>query len=135
MPERHLENGCVETSKLMACLHWRYGRDKRDPDYVRAPHYFDAVYQWHPRLPIDGEELVGTVSKSTSRHATALLASGGAALWVASSGLTSSDVRSDGLVWIVEQSRCVWRPLMPRVAHHLRAMTAPVDATDSRLSV
>jgi hypothetical protein len=31
--------------KLMACLHWYYGKFKDDPDYVRAPHYFDAVYQ------------------------------------------------------------------------------------------
>jgi len=47
--------------KLMACLHWWYGRYKDHPDYVKAPFYFDAVYQWHQRFTLDGEELVGTV--------------------------------------------------------------------------
>jgi len=47
--------------KLMACLVWWIGRDKKHADYVRAPHYFDALWQWHQRLTLDGEELVGTV--------------------------------------------------------------------------
>jgi len=45
----------------MACLVWWIGRYKDHPDYVRAPHYFDAVWQWHQRLSLDNEELVGTV--------------------------------------------------------------------------
>ena len=44
--------------KLMACLHWYYGKFKDDPDYVRAPQYFDAVYQWFQKLSLDDTERV-----------------------------------------------------------------------------
>ena len=50
--------------KLRACLCWYYGKFKDHPDYVRAPHYFDAIYQWHERLNIDDLELCGTVHET-----------------------------------------------------------------------
>jgi hypothetical protein len=66
--------------KLMACLHWYYGKFKSDPDYVRAPHYFDAVYQWFQKLSLDDTERVESTSsnKPTSRCAAGKRA---ASLW------------------------------------------------------
>ena len=47
--------------KLMACLHWYVGQFKTDhPKYARAPHYFDAVYNWFERMNLDGKEQVYT---------------------------------------------------------------------------
>ena len=47
--------------KLMACLLWGKTRDKSDPDYVKAPHYFDAILAWHDRLSINDAERCATV--------------------------------------------------------------------------
>ena len=50
--------------KLMACLHWHYGKFKNEPDYVRAPYYFDAVYQWFQKLSLDDTERVYVVQQA-----------------------------------------------------------------------
>jgi hypothetical protein len=47
--------------KLIACLYWWVARDKSDPDYVKAPHYFDAILAWHDALSLDDEERCATV--------------------------------------------------------------------------
>src|ERR1700746_1252834 len=47
--------------KLMAALNWYVGRNKSDPQYVRAPFYFDAVLKWRNDLSADNEDLLGTV--------------------------------------------------------------------------
>ena len=47
--------------KLMAALNWYVGRNKSDPQYVRAPFYFDAVLKLRNDLSADNEDLLGTV--------------------------------------------------------------------------
>src|SRR5262245_52882741 len=49
--------------KLMAALNWYVGRDKRDPQYVRAPFYFDAILKWRGDLSADNGDLLDTVVK------------------------------------------------------------------------
>jgi hypothetical protein len=52
----------------MAALHWYYARYKGEhPEFVRAPHYFDAILKWFESLDIDGAELVGTVHEVYNR--------------------------------------------------------------------
>src|SRR5215813_4271469 len=45
----------------MAALNWYVGRNKSDPQYVRAPFYFDAILKWRGDLSADNEDLLGTV--------------------------------------------------------------------------
>ena len=47
--------------KVMVRLFWWVAPGKTDPDYVKAPHYFDAILAWHDRLPLDDEERCATV--------------------------------------------------------------------------
>jgi hypothetical protein len=46
--------------KLMAALNWYVGRNKSDPQYVRAPFYFDAILKWRNDLSADNEDLMWT---------------------------------------------------------------------------
>jgi hypothetical protein len=47
--------------KFVAAMHWYVGRHKRDPEFIRAPHYYAAVSEWFDRLSIDDQERVHTV--------------------------------------------------------------------------
>ena len=42
--------------KVMAALSWWKARNKSGPDYVKAPHYFDAILTWHEGLSLGNEE-------------------------------------------------------------------------------
>jgi hypothetical protein len=46
--------------KLTACLNRYIGRDK-GAEYVRAPHYYDAILKWRDDLSADNEDLMWTV--------------------------------------------------------------------------
>jgi hypothetical protein len=50
--------------KLLAALNWPIGKWKRrtDPDYNRAPMYFDACWEWYQRLSDDDHETVLTLA-------------------------------------------------------------------------
>jgi hypothetical protein len=50
--------------KLLAALNWPIGKWKRstDPDYNRAPMYFDACAEWYQRLSADDHETVLTIA-------------------------------------------------------------------------
>jgi hypothetical protein len=37
------------------------GRNKNDPEFARAPHYYAAVSEWFDRLSLDDQERVHTV--------------------------------------------------------------------------
>jgi hypothetical protein len=50
--------------KLTAALNWYVARDKTGPDYVKAPHYFDAILAWHERLSMDHQDLCATIHKT-----------------------------------------------------------------------
>ena len=47
--------------KVMACLLWWKARDKSDPDYVKAPRYFDAILAWHEGLSFVDKERCATI--------------------------------------------------------------------------
>jgi hypothetical protein len=46
---------------MIAAMSWWRARYKGDPEYIRAPHYYDAVQKWHENLSIDNEEVCATV--------------------------------------------------------------------------
>ena len=48
--------------KLLAALGWHYGRQKGNPEYQRAPMYYDLLTKWHERLSGDDKELVLTLA-------------------------------------------------------------------------
>jgi hypothetical protein len=48
--------------KLMACLHWYIGRDKKRPEYLQAPFYYDAIFKWRNDLSADNEDLMWAVT-------------------------------------------------------------------------
>ena len=47
--------------KFIAAMNWHVGRNKNDPEFVRAPHYYAALLEWFDRLPLDQQELVHIV--------------------------------------------------------------------------
>jgi len=47
--------------KVMACLLWHIGKDKKRPEYVQAPFYYDAILKWREGLSADNEDLMWTV--------------------------------------------------------------------------
>ena len=47
--------------KLTACLTWYIGKDKKRPEYARAPSYYDAILKWRDDLSADNEDLMWTV--------------------------------------------------------------------------
>jgi hypothetical protein len=45
--------------KLHACMSYRVGRgSKRDADYLKAPLYYDACWDWHEHLSGDQQDCV-----------------------------------------------------------------------------
>ena len=63
--------------KFVAAMNWHVGRNKSDPEYSRAPHYYGAVSEWFDRLSLDDQECVYTVV-----HVYTTPAYGGAAVAV-----------------------------------------------------
>jgi hypothetical protein len=61
--------------KFVAAMSGYVGKNKNDPDYSRAPHYYAAVAEWFGRLPLDQQELVHIVV-----HIYTTLSYGGEAL-------------------------------------------------------
>jgi hypothetical protein len=53
--------------KMMAALQWHVGRYKSDPEYMRAPFYYDQVLEWFEALSLDNKELVHTVHEVYTR--------------------------------------------------------------------
>ena len=47
--------------KFIAAMSWYVGRNKGDPEFISAPHYYSAVSEWFERLPLDDQERVHTV--------------------------------------------------------------------------
>ena len=47
--------------KFIAAMNWYVGRNKNDPEFARAPHYYAAVSEWFDRLSLDDQERVHTV--------------------------------------------------------------------------
>jgi len=47
--------------KFIAARNWYVGRNKNDPEFARAPHYYAAVSEWFDRLSLDDQERVHTV--------------------------------------------------------------------------
>jgi len=47
--------------KVTACLNWYVARNKRDPKYLTAPSYYDAVLKWRNGLSADKEDLMWNV--------------------------------------------------------------------------
>ena len=47
--------------KVTACLNWYVARNKRDPKYLTAPSYYDAVLKWRKELSAANEDLMWNV--------------------------------------------------------------------------
>jgi hypothetical protein len=62
-PKEHipaLSDNAVD--KMMACLNYRVVRHfPKNVDYVKAPSYFDACWQWYRLLPSDDRQMVSLV--------------------------------------------------------------------------
>ncbi|MGH8223166.1 MAG: hypothetical protein ACREQZ_09340 [Woeseiaceae bacterium] len=54
-------------NKMHAALGWYFGRYKTDPQYARAPFYYDAVLKWFEALSFDSQDLVHTVHEVYTR--------------------------------------------------------------------
>ena len=42
--------------KMIAAMMWWQAWYKDNPEYIRAPHYYDAIMKWHENLSLDNEE-------------------------------------------------------------------------------
>src|SRR4029453_7198186 len=47
--------------KFIAAMSWYVCRNKADPEFISAPHYYTAVSDWFGLLSLDHQEIVGTV--------------------------------------------------------------------------
>jgi len=41
--------------KFVAAKNWYIGRNRNDPEFIRAPHYYAAVSEWLERLSLDDQ--------------------------------------------------------------------------------